>query len=180
MKDQELKAELGDRHEELGEMVDSLKMNIQRLAKMTKASYPLEIKFQRNQTYSKWDAINEPYNVIENVLTDDEKQYKALTPNFDLTVMKGTECFIASIVIAPGDCGPQTMEVFVSQQPDVWQFVKQFQAQKKQGEQTLVLPGETVAKYVRIRCVNNVRGGNLINVRYIRINGLRFDQIPPR
>jgi hypothetical protein len=44
---------------------------------------------QHQQTYSKWDAINEPYNVIENVLEDDEKQYKALQPNFDFLVNSG-------------------------------------------------------------------------------------------
>ena len=27
-------------------------------------------------------------------------------------------------------------------------------------------------KYLRIRCVNNVRGGNLVNVRYVQVKGM--------
>lgn len=27
-------------------------------------------------------------------------------------------------------------------------------------------------KYLRLRCINNVRGGNLVNIRYIQIKGL--------
>ena len=34
------------------------------------------------------------------------------------------------------------------------------------------LPGEHLMKYLRIRCVSNVRGGNLVNVRYIVVKGL--------
>jgi hypothetical protein len=32
----------------------------------------------RQYQYSKWDSIHEPYNVVENILRDDETQYKAL------------------------------------------------------------------------------------------------------
>lgn len=36
----------------------------------------------------------------------------------------------------------------------------------------MVLPGETIAKYIRVRCINNIRGGNLVNIRYITVKGL--------
>ena len=42
----------------------------------------------------------------------------------------------------------------------------------KSGPQRFALPGEHVCKYVRVRCLNNVRGGNIVNVRYIVIKGL--------
>jgi hypothetical protein len=38
--------------------------------------------------------------------------------------------------------------------------------------QRLVVPGEHICKYLKIRCLNNVRGGNLVNVRYVAIKGL--------
>jgi hypothetical protein len=34
------------------------------------------------------------------------------------------------------------------------------------------VPAEHVCKYIRLRCINNVRGGNLVNVRYILVKGL--------
>ena len=124
LNNEKLKAELGDKYEELGDMVANLQSNIKRLAEMAKRAKTLPIKMQHIQQYSKWDAIHEPYNVIENVLSDDEKTYKALTPNFDLTVDNDKPCYIASFTIAPGDCGPQTIELYVSNVHDTWTFVK--------------------------------------------------------
>lgn len=161
-----MKAELGDKYEELGEQVNNLKKNMKRLADMAKKARPLPIKMQHVYQYSKWDAIHEPYNVVENVLKDDEKVYKALTPAFDITVNNGAPSFVANVIIAPGDCGPQKMEIYLSNLPDQWTLVKTFTA-NKQALQNLVIPGENVAKFLRIRCVNNIRGGNLVNVRFI-------------
>jgi len=36
----------------------------------------------------------------------------------------------------------------------------------------MVIPGEYIAKYLRVRCVNNIRGGNIVSVRFIMIKGL--------
>ena len=44
---------------------------------------------QHPYQYSKWDSIHEPYNIVENVLKDDESVYKALTPNLDFTLASG-------------------------------------------------------------------------------------------
>ena len=130
MNDGQLKAELGEKYEELGDMVDRLKVNMKRLADMTKKAKPLPIKMQHVYQYSKWDAIHEPYNVVENVLKDDEKVYKALTPTFDFTVNNGTSCFISNVLLAPGDCGPQKMEVYLSNNVDQWQFIKAYESNK--------------------------------------------------
>ena len=134
---------------------------------------------QHAQTYSKWDVLHEPYNVIENILEDNEKVYKALTPNFDLTLDDGRPCFVANVTVHPGDCGPASVEIYISNLQESWSMVKKFNAMKDRPS-TFVLPGENVAKFVRVRCVNNVRGGNLVNLRYVQVKGLTSEQIPPQ
>jgi hypothetical protein len=161
-----LKEELGDKYEELGGMVNQMKSNMKRLGEMTKRSKPLPIKMQHVYQYSKWDAIHEPYNVVENVLRDDEKVYKTLTPSFDFTVNNGNGCFISNVLVGPGDTGPSKMEVYLSNNMDQWTLIKSFTASKEKVD-NLIIPGENIAKYVRLRCVNNIRGGNLVNIRYI-------------
>ena len=52
--------------------------------------------------------------MVENVLKDDEKVYKALTPAFDFTVNNGAQCFISNVLVAPGDTGPNKMEIYLS------------------------------------------------------------------
>ncbi len=64
----ELKTELGDKYNELGEMVGILKENLKRVVKKSRISNPLPIKMQHAYEYSKWDSIHEPYNVVENVI----------------------------------------------------------------------------------------------------------------
>jgi transcription elongation factor GreA-like protein len=77
-----------------------------RLADMTKRSQFLQIKMQHVYHYSKWDAVHEPYNLVENVLRDDDKEYKAMNPSIDLTVNDGKPCFISNVLVHPGDTGP--------------------------------------------------------------------------
>jgi len=72
-----------------------------------------------------------------------------------------------------------TMEVYVSNVMDSWTMVKQYTASNKETVQNLVVPGEHICKFVRLRCINNIRGGNLVSVRYIEIKGLPRDRIPP-
>ena len=71
----------------------------------------------------------------------------------------------------PGDTGPSLMEVFLSNNMDQWTLIKSFTSSKEKVD-NLVIPGENIAKYVRVRCVTNIRGGNLVNVRQIQIKGL--------
>lgn len=143
-----------------------MKASLKRLGEMAKKSRPLPLKMQHVYQYSKWDAIHEPYNVVENVLKDDEKVYKSLTPAFDFSVNNGSQCFISNVFVAPGDTGPNKMEIYLSNNFDQWTLIKTFTADKEKIH-NLVIPGENMAKYVRVRCVNNIRGGNLINVRFI-------------
>lgn len=131
----------------------------------------MQVKMQHPYTYSKWDSIHEPYNVVENVLKDDESVYKALTPDIDLTVASGNLAYVSEVSLYPGDCGPQNVELYWSNTADKWTLIKQFQLSKS-GEQKMALPGEHIMKYLRIRCVNNVRGGNLVNIRYLQVRGL--------
>ena len=126
---------------------------------------------QHPYTYSKWDSIHEPYNVVENVLKDDESLNKGLTPDLDFTVAQGNPAYIAEVSLWPGDCGPQNVELYWSNTADKWTLIKAYQLSKG-GEQKMVLPGETIAKYIRVRCINNIRGGNLVNIRYITVKGL--------
>lgn len=98
--------ELGDKYNELPTMVNELTENLKRVAKMAKQAVPLPIKMQRIYQYSRWDAIHEPYNVVENVLKDDDSVYKALTPSIDLTLDRGDLCYISEVIIWPGESGP--------------------------------------------------------------------------
>jgi len=152
-------------------MVNQLTENLKRVSKQAQMAHVLPIRMQHAYQYSKWDAIHEPYNVVNNVLTDDETVYKGLTPNFDFTLDQNQICYISEILLWPGDCGPATVEIFVSNSIDKWTFVKSYQC-TKQGCQKLVVPGEYISKYLRIRCVNNIRGGNIVNVRHIVVKGL--------
>ena len=87
-------------------MVNQLKDNLKRVAKQAKMAMPLQIKMQHAYQYSKWDAIHEPYNVVENVLKDDDTVYKGLTPDFDITLDRDELCYVSEVVIWPGDNGP--------------------------------------------------------------------------
>jgi len=88
-----------------------LKENLKRVAKQAKMSAPLPIRMQRNYQYSKWDAIHEPYNVVENVLRDDSTVFKALSPDLDFTLDKGDLCYISEVLLWPGDSGPNQVQV---------------------------------------------------------------------
>lgn len=70
--DPRLEKELGPKYKELGGMIEEAKSNLKRIADDYKRAKPLPIRIQHNYHYSKWDSINEPYNVVENVLRDDD------------------------------------------------------------------------------------------------------------
>lgn len=64
---------------------------------MPKKGEELPIKMQHVYTYSKWDAIHEPHNLVENVLKDDNKVYKALQPQLDFTLKGGELIYLEKI-----------------------------------------------------------------------------------
>jgi hypothetical protein len=61
---------------------------------------------QHTYQYSKWDAVHEPYNVVENVLRDDNTVFKGLSPDFDFALDKGDLCYVSEVLMWPGDSGP--------------------------------------------------------------------------
>lgn len=86
---------------------------------------------QHPYTYSKWDSINDPFNVVENVLKDDNTVYKGLSPQFDFTLADGQIAFISEVIIWPGsDTGPQKVNLYVGNTIDQWAFVKEYLCSK--------------------------------------------------
>jgi len=81
------------------------------VAKQSKMAAPLPIRMQHQYQYSKWDAIHEPYNVVENVLRDDSTVFKALSPDLDFTLDGGDLCYISEVLLWPGDNGPNEVQV---------------------------------------------------------------------
>lgn len=141
-------------------------------------SAPLPIKMQRDYEYSKWDSVHEPLNIVENILKDDNSVFKTLSPELDFTLDKGDLCYISEVLLWPGDSGPAKAEIFVSNTlAGKWSFVKAFECARS-GMTRMVIPGEYIAKYLRVKCANNLRGGNIVGVRYVIIKGLnRADQV---
>ena len=113
---------------------------------------------QHTYTYSRWDTIHEPHNVVENVLKDDESVYKALTPDLDFSLDHNATCFISEVVVWPGDSGPNKVQILVSNSQDQWALVKEYTCSRN-GASKLIIPGEYMAKYLRVRCMDNIRGG---------------------
>ena len=91
-------------------------------------------------------------------MRDDASVYKALTPDLDFTLDRGAICYISEILIWPGDSGPNQVEVYVSNTADKWALIKEYVCSRS-GSSKLVIPGEYLAKFIRIRCINNIRGG---------------------
>lgn len=86
---QQLEKELGPKAREYEGMVRAVKDTIKRVSHDVKMAKKLPIKMQHVYHYSKWDSINEPQNVVENVLKDNDSFYKALTPDLDFTLNGG-------------------------------------------------------------------------------------------
>ena len=118
--------------------------------------------------------MHEPYNVVENVLKNDNSVYRAVTPCFDFTLNHGGPCFVAEVIIYPGDCGPADIEIYVSSMSEKWSFLKEHRC-GREAETRISLPGEQIAKYLRINCLTNVRGGKIVSVRHIVVRGLPKD-----
>jgi len=68
--------------------------------------------------------------VVENVLKDDESVYKGLTPVLDFTLAGGQLVFVSEVILYPGDCGPATVEIYVSNTIDKWTLVKSYNCSK--------------------------------------------------
>lgn len=167
----EIEKNLGPNAYQLDGMLKGLNEDAKRVADNIKNSQKLPIKIQHPYQYSKWDSINDPYNVVDNVLKDDETIYKALTPDIDLTLNHGRKCFVSEILIHAGDGGPASVEVHVSQFPNTWDFVEAYECSDDEI-QRLTLPGENNVKYLRIRSLKSNQGGKIVKIRHIEVNGV--------
>eukprot|EP00164_Ancoracysta_twista_P003101 GFYU01004136.1.p1 GENE.GFYU01004136.1~~GFYU01004136.1.p1 ORF type:complete len:736 (-),score=254.85 GFYU01004136.1:493-2700(-) len=172
--DSSLRSELGVKYHEYQPMVEALKKSLKRVADACQRAVPLPIKIQHPYTYSKWDAVHEPYNVVENVLKDDDSVFRTLSPAIDLTLCNGSICFVSEVVVCPGECGPANLEVYTSNAVDKWTLVSTHKC-TRDATQAFQLPGEQLCKYLRLKMVNNVRGGNIVSVRQVKIKGLVKD-----
>ena len=83
---QQLTKELGSKAGEYHGMIKNVKNNIKRVSEEVRKSKKLPIKIQHVYSYSKWDSINEPFDVVENILKNDDNTYKSLSPDIDLTL----------------------------------------------------------------------------------------------
>eukprot|EP00744_Colponema_vietnamica_P000651 GILI01001143.1.p1 GENE.GILI01001143.1~~GILI01001143.1.p1 ORF type:complete len:753 (+),score=218.18 GILI01001143.1:205-2463(+) len=172
--DEHLRSVLGEKYTEFQPMVEALKKSLKRVADACQRAQFLPVKIQHPYTYSKWDSVHEPYNVVENVLSDDEQVYRALSPSIDLTLLNNQACFVASVEIHPGECGPANVEIYTSNTPEKWTLVKELKC-GRDAFTSVMLPGEQICKYLRVKCLNNVRGGNIVSVRQVRVKGLPKD-----
>ena len=107
-------------------MVSNLKETLLRAAQRARKAQPLPIRMQHAYSYNKWDSIHEPYNVVENVLRDDDTVFKGLQPTLDFTLSGGEVCYVAEVLIWPGDSAPLNVELYVGNLIDRWTFVKEY------------------------------------------------------
>ena len=70
--------------------------------------------------------MHEPYNIVENVLKDDDSTFSALQPSLDFSLETGHICHLSEIQIFPGDVGPSHIEVYFSNSEDNWTLLKDY------------------------------------------------------
>jgi len=169
--DKELKAKLGAKYEELPSMISKLKEDLQRVNEYSKNAKPLPLKIQHPYQYSKWDRIHDPDNVVENTLTNDAKVYKVLNPAIDITLSNGAYCFVSEVLVYGGEPYPAKVEVYKSNVPNSWILIKKGDCEPGK-EIRLEMPGEQVMKYLRVRFPTNIRGGNIVAIRFISVKGI--------
>ncbi len=109
--------------------------------------------------------------MVENVLNDDGKVYKTINPVIDLTLGNGAYCFVSEVILHCAEPFPGKVEISASNTVNRWNLVKEYVCAKT-DETRLELPGEQVAKYLRLRFAKNLRGGNIVSVRYVVVKGL--------
>lgn len=120
---------------------------------------------------SKWDSLYEPFNIVENVLKNNDSTYKALNPVLDFTLFKGVLCFIAGLRVESGEPTAGNIEVFTSETLDQWEHLMTHRS-SKDAVQVINFNEEIYAKYLRLNFLDNIRGGNLCTVRFVQVIGL--------
>lgn len=108
--------------------------------------------------------------MVENVLKDDDSVYSALQPSLDFTLESGHLCHLSEIQIYPGDVGPAHIEVYFSNVEGGWTLLKEFIVGRERPAK-LELSGELKCKFLRLKFLQNTRGGNISATRYIKVLG---------
>ena len=122
---------------------------------------------------SQFDQAYDPLNVAENVLAKDESVYKAVSPSLDFMLNDGGYFFFSEVIIQCGNPAPGVIELYASNN-DNWTLVNCYNVPESK-ELVLPIPGEQIAKYMRLRFVKNARGGSLISIKHIDIKGIKKD-----
>ncbi|GIQ86879.1 hypothetical protein KIPB_008809 [Kipferlia bialata] len=176
-RDQEaLKEELGSKYFELDPMIESLKKSLARVEQQCRRAIALPVSLAHEYAYSRWEKTHEPDNRVENVLEDDEAQYRALSPSIDMALCNGSPCFVSEVVVCPGECGPAVCEVYTATVPDQWVLCCSYKC-SRDTRQVYQLPGEqTGLTQIRLRFPSNIRGGNIVSVRHVEVKGLVLEQ----
>lgn len=176
--EEQLREDLGCKYAELGPMMDALKRNLRRVAQQCQRAEALPVAIQHPYTYSKWDQVHEPHNVVENVLKDDAQVWKTVSPAVDLTLCREQVCFVAYVTVVAADPAPAAFEVFTSSVPDKWTLLSTFKCDAslpRGAPHRFLMPGEPLCKYLRVVCKNNVRGGNIVSLQRVIVEGLVKD-----
>lgn len=167
-----LREDLGEKFEEYEPMKRSLLEKLKRVNEKCQRSRILLSSIQHVYSYSKWDQVHEPNNVVENVCRDNEEVYRAVSPEIDLTLEDGELCFLSAVEFESGEPAPMTVKVYTSNKIGEWNYVAAFQCDRDQAKQTFQLPGEQICTYLRLQFPNNVRGGSIVSIRRVRAIGL--------
>jgi hypothetical protein len=176
MEDARMRDELGEKYAEYAPMVDALRRNLRRVQQQCMRAEPLPLGIAHPYTYSKWDSVHEPHNVVENVLVDDDRVYRTVGPVVDITLCRSLVCFVAYVTVEFGDPVGLHVEVYIGDVPDKYTLVSTHRNDDKLEKLRVLLPGETMGRYLRIVCKNNTRGGNIVAVRRVVVEGLVKDE----
>jgi len=142
-----------------------------RIFELTRNSKPLSLQMQHAYSYNQWDTLYEPYNIVENVLKDNESIYKAMNPILDFTLHHGVMCFVGEIYVSSVEPGPGDIEIYVGKALDRWDLLTVHRC-GRELEQRILFKQEVHAKYLRLKCVDNLRGGNLCCIRFVQVFGV--------
>lgn len=108
---------------------------------------------------------------MENVLKDNETVYKAMNPVLDFTLHHGVMCFVGEIYLSSVEPGPGDIEIYVGKALDRWDLLTVHRC-GRELEQRILFKQEVHAKYLRLKCLDNLRGGNLCCIRFVQVFGV--------
>ena len=124
---------------------------------------------------SQFDQTYDPQNLIDNILKKDDSVYKSVSPTIDLMLNDGGYFFFCEVVIQCGNPPPGMIEVYASNTEN-WTLVNCYNMGEGK-ELTLNIPGEQIAKFLRLRFTKNARGGSLVSIKHIAVKGIKKEVV---